>query len=154
MTEQTALYRHLGENWLLLYVGISRDVTRRWRDEARQFSWWPDVRYQTVELYPTWAEARKAERQAIRSEEPLHNIADTPRMFKPTRPLVPVAAFDCLVGTAEISRMLGVSRQRVLQIAGDVAFPEPCEVLAMGKIWVTADVATWATEEGRVPTPG
>ncbi len=50
-----------------------------------------------------------------------------------------------LMGTAEIAALLGVSRQRVLQLLrDDDEFPRPLAVLSMGKVWLAADVRQWA----------
>lgn len=54
-----------------------------------------------------------------------------------------------LVSTIEIARMLGVSRQRVDQLRKSGEFPEPVDVLAVGRIWRRADVAAWAVAHGR-----
>lgn len=56
-----------------------------------------------------------------------------------------------LAGAAEIRRMFGgVSRQRVQQIVNRKDFPEPFDVLDMGKVWKRADVEAWARDHGRV----
>jgi prophage regulatory protein len=47
------------------------------------------------------------------------------------------------VGAHEIRDMLGVSRQRVYQMAGRPGFPPPVATLAQGKIWLTDDIRTW-----------
>ena len=50
-----------------------------------------------------------------------------------------------LVGLSEIAKMLGVSRQRVGQLAQDYAdFPSPVADLASGRIWETSAIETWA----------
>lgn len=56
---------------------------------------------------------------------------------------------DGLMGTAEIAALLGVSRQRVLQLAAHRAFPEPVAVLSMGKVWKAEDVRRWSASRGR-----
>lgn len=48
------------------------------------------------------------------------------------------------MGTAEAAELLGVSRQRVLQLAQQPGFPEPVAVLRMGKVWRADDVKAWA----------
>ena len=48
-----------------------------------------------------------------------------------------------LVGAHEIRDMLGVSRQRVYQLAGRADFPRPFATLAQGKIWLVEDVEAW-----------
>jgi predicted DNA-binding transcriptional regulator AlpA len=54
-----------------------------------------------------------------------------------------------LVGSAEIGRMLGVSRQRVQQLISRKDFPAPVVVLDMGKVWKRAEVSEWARDHGR-----
>lgn len=56
-----------------------------------------------------------------------------------------------LVGVAEIAKLLGVSRQRVDELARtDPAFPAPAAKLTAGRVWETADVERWARETGRI----
>ena len=55
-----------------------------------------------------------------------------------------------LVGAQEIGAMLGVSRQRVQQLAARDDFPQPEVTLAMGKVWKRADVEAWARDHGRM----
>lgn len=50
-----------------------------------------------------------------------------------------------LVGAHEIRAMLGVSRQRVYQLAGKPDFPKPVARLAQGKIWNLDDIEAWMT---------
>jgi predicted DNA-binding transcriptional regulator AlpA len=55
-----------------------------------------------------------------------------------------------LVGLAEIGEMLGLSRQRVDQLARSKGFPEPVAVISAGRIWLRADVEAWARATGRL----
>ncbi len=48
-----------------------------------------------------------------------------------------------LVGLTEIAAMLGVSRQRVHQLAQGADFPRPIADLASGRVWETVAVAQW-----------
>jgi prophage regulatory protein len=48
-----------------------------------------------------------------------------------------------LVGAHEIRDLLGVSRQRVYQLAARSDFPQPVATLAQGKIWSLSDVEAW-----------
>ena len=54
-----------------------------------------------------------------------------------------MAAKIRLMGAAEIRDRLGVSDQRVQQIAHRRTFPEPYATLAMGSIWAATDVEAW-----------
>jgi hypothetical protein len=57
---------------------------------------------------------------------------------------------DELVGQAEIAEMLGVTKQRVHQLTGNVDFPLPVQRLRSGRIWRRKDVETWARDTGRL----
>ena len=48
-----------------------------------------------------------------------------------------------LMGAREIEHRLGVSRQRVQQLLAREDWPEPYDVLAMGKVWRNEDVDEW-----------
>ena len=63
-----------------------------------------------------------------------------------------VTAVHHLVGSAEIGRMLGVSRQRVQQLINRKDFPAPEVTLEMGKVWKRSEVAGWARTHGRSVT--
>lgn len=54
-----------------------------------------------------------------------------------------------LVAAAEIAVMLGLSRQRVSQIAVTDGFPAPVAVLSVGRIWLREDIVDWARTQGR-----
>lgn len=48
-----------------------------------------------------------------------------------------------LMGADEIGKRLGVGRSRVQQLINRKGFPDPFDELAMGKVWLTADVESW-----------
>lgn len=54
-----------------------------------------------------------------------------------------------LVAAYEIAQMLGVSRQRVSQIAVSEGFPDPVAILGVGRIWLREDITEWAERTGR-----
>ncbi|MCA2216981.1 helix-turn-helix transcriptional regulator [Jidongwangia harbinensis] len=60
-----------------------------------------------------------------------------------------------LVGAHEIRKLIGVSRQRVYQLARRPDFPKPVAKLTQGKIWNLNDVEEWISVErtGREPDP-
>lgn len=55
-----------------------------------------------------------------------------------------------LLGAAEIAELLGISRQRVDQLAAGEDFPKPTAVLAAGRIWKRGEVEAWAQRTGRL----
>jgi len=65
-----------------------------------------------------------------------------------------------LVGVAELSEMLGVSRQRAVQIADAYTdFPAPDVELASGRVWQRSSVERWIEKHpdrrpGRPPKGG
>lgn len=71
------------------------------------------------------------------------------RAYAPTMPT--------LVGASEVAAMLGVTRQRVHQLRGHPAFPEPLVEVAMGPLWDERAVEkfgrVWERKPGRRPMP-
>jgi hypothetical protein len=65
------------------------------------------------------------------------------------RPVVPKE----VVGAVEIARMLGVSRQRVNQLALTPTFPMPWRTLAQGRLWDLRAIERWAKRTGRELRP-
>lgn len=61
-----------------------------------------------------------------------------------------LAGVHHLVGVAEIAEMLGVTRQRVNQLAREEGFPQPEAELSAGRIWKRSDVVAWARRTGRL----
>jgi predicted GIY-YIG superfamily endonuclease len=77
--ERHALYRFYDAHEELLYVGITDDPWRRWREHVLTQPWYPQVKHQAVSWYDTEAEATGAEKRAIRSERPRFNVAGAVR---------------------------------------------------------------------------
>jgi prophage regulatory protein len=56
-----------------------------------------------------------------------------------------------LVGIAEIAEMLGLTTQRIDQLARrDPTFPKPLAELSAGRIWARGDIVSWAKSVGRL----
>jgi predicted GIY-YIG superfamily endonuclease len=69
------LYRFYSATGQLLYVGITMNPPKRFKNHRDGKEWWSAVSGITVETYNTRDELEKAERRAIQVERPLHNIA-------------------------------------------------------------------------------
>ena len=76
---RTALYRFYDAREELLYVGITDDPWRRWREHMQAKPWYPRVKHQSVTWYDTRGQAETAEKRAIRAERPQFNIAGAVR---------------------------------------------------------------------------
>jgi predicted GIY-YIG superfamily endonuclease len=74
---RTALYRHFDADGRLLYIGISIGMLNRLKQHHHGSHWSDQIARVEVEYYSCQAEAAGAERDAILSEKPLHNIAHT-----------------------------------------------------------------------------
>jgi len=70
----TDLYRFYDADERLLYVGISLSAIGRAAQHRSEKNWWCDVARMHVEHLPTRSTAMHAEREAIRSERPIHNV--------------------------------------------------------------------------------
>jgi predicted GIY-YIG superfamily endonuclease len=76
---KTALYRQFNKENKLLYVGISLDYSKRIKQHYKGSAWFLDVTNIELQWFDTREEALKAEREAIRVEQPecnKHHIND------------------------------------------------------------------------------
>jgi len=62
-----------------------------------------------------------------------------------------IPAIPPLVGVAETAQMLGVSKQRVSDLARDGRLPTPAYSLAAGPVWLASSVETFAENWDRRP---
>ncbi|AEV85931.1 regulator [Actinoplanes sp. SE50] len=51
------------------------------------------------------------------------------------------------MGAGEIAKRLGLSRQRVQQLAERDDFPSPFDELAMGRVWLIPDIEAWIRQQ-------
>lgn len=147
------LYRFYDLDDQLLYIGISDDLGRRLDQHARGKTWWRDVAVVRVEHHPDRAAVRAAERLAIQTEHPLHNVQHA----------VPRPAPSC-VSCAEEQREVLTERerqhvQRLLNTPGHVGgfLPEPtmphtCAVTAVTEVPVTAAALAVIGSDRQGPT--
>jgi predicted GIY-YIG superfamily endonuclease len=70
----TALYRFFDAEGGLLYIGITASVPSRISEHSRK-AWCWQAASVTLDWYPSASLARAAERIAIQTEQPRHNIA-------------------------------------------------------------------------------
>lgn len=85
MKIRTVLYRLYAADGTLLYVGVTGNLLKRFREHRYKKSWWPQVTGMRLAYYDSRAEAEEAEDAAIRSENPVHNILRTPAHGKAVR---------------------------------------------------------------------
>jgi hypothetical protein len=72
--EPTAVYRLVGSDESLLYVGISNQPRVRWQQHALDKPWWPDVADKHTTWYPDRSQAEDEEDRAILAESPRYNV--------------------------------------------------------------------------------
>lgn len=82
MSSRTSLYRHFDASGGLLYVGISLNPVARLIQHSSGAHWFSDIVNISIEYFDTRGEAEVAERIAINSEKPKHNIALTDKAVK------------------------------------------------------------------------
>ena len=82
---KTTLYRHYSgrspraPRRSLLYVGITSNPKRRSSQHKVSKPWYGDVKHTKMKQYKTREAAAAAERKAIRSKRPKHNIVGVPK---------------------------------------------------------------------------
>lgn len=75
----TMLYRLYDADGRLLYIGVTCNPQQRWDGHRGDKPWWPLVARKELTTYPDRSAALTAERDAIRTEKPLHNVTGNPR---------------------------------------------------------------------------
>lgn len=68
------LYRHFSNDGALLYVGISLSTLNRLSQHKENSHWFSNIKRVEIESFETREEAVAAERNAIATENPAHNI--------------------------------------------------------------------------------
>ena len=74
---KTTLYRYFDGDGKLLYVGITGDNVKRQSQHRRNAFWFGQIASATFEHFNSREEAIEAEREAIQTELPEFNIAET-----------------------------------------------------------------------------
>jgi hypothetical protein len=87
-TAPHALYRFYDAAGMLLYVGITVDPGARWRAHRDAKPWWHQVANITIEPYSDRAAVLKAERAAIITEQPRHNVVHNRNRHLTSAPLL------------------------------------------------------------------
>jgi predicted GIY-YIG superfamily endonuclease len=96
MSEPTKLYRYYDSAGALLYIGISKNAIQRLSEHEADKRWQTDISSIRIETFSDRIAAHDAERRAIASENPAHNLVryaapmpsqrrERPRRFKPSR---------------------------------------------------------------------
>jgi predicted GIY-YIG superfamily endonuclease len=85
------LYRAYDHAGRLLYIGITYCIYGRIKAHRRTSAWYRDVQsWSVAELPAGWYTAHRAEIEAIKTEDPIHNVAHSPRWRKAHRGWLPV----------------------------------------------------------------
>ncbi|WIC40283.1 GIY-YIG endonuclease [Gordonia phage Holliday] len=79
-TQGQFLYRFYNRAGVLLYVGITDNPLRRWKEHSKSKPWWPEVSQLTQDWYPDRASVEAAERHFIVNEHPKYNIVHNDRV--------------------------------------------------------------------------
>lgn len=88
-TTPTCLYRLYDVFGNLLYLGISSNLKRRWKEHRTSSWWWPQVIDRQEEWFDDRPTAHAAERVAVRTELPLHNSESWGSFTYGERPTLP-----------------------------------------------------------------
>lgn len=78
MSSEGFVYRLFDGDGTLLYIGVTNDIGRRWKDHLRGKSWAGRIQDMTVARYATYEAAVEAETKVIAAEYPVFNVASVP----------------------------------------------------------------------------
>lgn len=152
--EETSLYRAYNSDGVLLYVGIARNWGRRWAQHSERSPFFAATARLDVERFPTRDAALAAERKAIKSEGPIHNVthARTAPPKKERR-----LSWDVIVALEP--RILPIAWE-----AEDAAWPD-LDWFCANRVWYSpppagsgmkkrlADLVGWERHRDRAPSP-
>lgn len=82
--QRTCLYKAYDAQGQALYIGVSVDWARRWKEHCAFSPWFYDVARLEIQWFPIKWLALDAERQAIYMENPRHNTAGAHKLSQPT----------------------------------------------------------------------
>ena len=74
VSRKTYLYRYFDAAGVLLYVGITRSISKRSARHESISSWFKEHTKMTVEIFPSQYAAAVAEREVIAAEKPKYNV--------------------------------------------------------------------------------
>jgi len=72
--EKIQLYRHFSKDGKLLYVGVSKSEAKRRQQHAAEAKWYSEIDRVEIEVFDSREAALAAEKAAILTERPIHNI--------------------------------------------------------------------------------
>jgi len=70
---ETYVYRLYDAEDRLLYIGLTMGTERRFEKHRRR-PWWKDVTRTDIQVHPDRESAKSAERVALNTENPMHNL--------------------------------------------------------------------------------
>lgn len=138
LEQQThALYRFYDRHGALLYIGLTNDPGRRWQRHSETQPWWYDVARIDIETHPSREAVRAAERAAIQTERPKHDVrmnSSSPRSKDPRpRPFPPKHGHPFL------------SPGKVVALGLDDRTCPVGLITSSDDTWVTVALFSWAT---------
>jgi predicted GIY-YIG superfamily endonuclease len=140
------VYRLFDKEGNLLYVGVTSSVAARFAAHEEEKAWWHEVNEVKQELFDTREEAFRAEKVAIRTEDPTYNKirygSSTPKSSqafysKGEGPYVDV------VGPKEMAERLGVQHETVHKWRYRQVLPEPALILSGTPMWEWETIKEW-----------
>lgn len=132
MTREHAVYRFFDSEGGLLYVGSSYKITDRVVCHAQLSPWVYAATRIDIEWFPTRLEAQRAERVAIRTEDPRHNIRHREQIPGGAGSLGEHIAYEGLT-IGIFSRLVGVSTCTVSRWINGHKIPSPDQQAAIAK---------------------
>lgn len=143
LVQMHAVYRMFSASGQLLYVGMTGDLGRRLDGHAEK-RWFPKVTSIALEWFPSEDAARIAERDAIRSEHPVHNIAGIPgrRRRPPSKGILPGATQATLL-EAVAAGILGSSIDAARRASTRPGFPAPVGQTGLARLYDLEELRAW-----------
>jgi len=148
VSNTTFLYRHFDSSGKLLYIGISLNAAARLSQHKDHSGWFKNITRVDIEKFEDRMSALTAEREAIRIENPEHNIRHNKTMLEPPilyaaetskQKLTRSVVFQVIYSVQEVSKFLGIGMTAVRRLLdagelGYITFPAKEPITSSGKI--------------------
>lgn len=118
LIERSCLYRFYDVNDVLLYVGVTRDVSARFGAHRRDAAWWLEAARVEVTFHESMAAAEAAEAVAIVTERPLYNASQpSPSRVRTLHERAGASSETAVLrATAEVERLRRLSGDQYVQL--------------------------------------
>ncbi len=140
MANRAELYRHYDTDGNLLYVGVSHSTIVRLMGHKCTSAWFDQITTIKIERFDCREDALRAERKAIETESPLHNVKNSLREIPQPPPV--------LLTLQQVAERMDIPKRTAYNQLKRGDFPIPHLPRTKPRKWSSEAVDAWLRGEG------